>query len=190
MSILSPAFLAAAGLVLLASAAAHLRDPRALSVALGVQRMLPAAARRPVAAALAPVELAVGMAVLAGALGLVTAGWARLAGLGAALLCAAFTGYLLAVLRSRPADRVPCGCGVSEAPVGGPAVVRAGVLSVMAGVGALTADGWTALQAPASHALVVACAASTLAVATALLPAARLVSDDLALTAPVTGGAR
>lgn len=191
MSVLSPALLGAVALVLLASAAGHLRHPVALRSGLLVHDVLPAALHRPVSVLLPVAELTLGAVALWAIAGpgdpvLLT----RLGGAGAALLFAGFTAYLLAVLRTRPQPGVPCACGVGEASVGPASVARAGLLAGFAAVAALTAGGWTLTTRPALEVVVTVAAALTLAVATALLPAAREVPADLTLTDLAAGGAR
>lgn len=191
MSVLSPALLGALALVLLASAVGHLRDPVALRSGLLAHGVLPAVLRGPVALLLPLVEVVLGVAAVLAVAGpgdpvLLT----RLTGGGAFLLFAAFTTYLIIVLRTRPEPGVPCACGLGAASVGAASVLRAGVLALFAGVAALSAGGWTLATRPGVEIAVTLAAAVTLAVATALLPAAREVPDDLTLTDLSAGGAR
>lgn len=184
MSVLSPALLGAVALVLLASATSHLRRPVALRSALVVHDVIPPALRTPVSLLLPVAELLIGAAALLAVTGLAgdpfTLGRAT-AGV-ALVLFAGFAAYLVAVLRTNPEPGVPCACGLGEAAVGPASVARAGVLALFAGLAALTADGWTVTGSPAAEILVAGAAALTLAVAAALLPAAREVPDELTLT--------
>ena len=129
------------------------------------------------------------------------------AGGAAVLLLAGFTAYLALVLRrTRGSGQVPCGCGLGTTPVGHWAVLRAALLlalallatvsataGVLGGVGSGSAPGWAELPTDEASALaqvfVAAAAGLTLAVATAVLPAARSVPAALT-TLPTGGGAR
>lgn len=177
MSVLSPALLGAVGLVLLVSAAAHLRSPSALRRGLDAQDVLPGGVRGAVTILLGPVEAVLGAGcMLAAATGPGPAA-ALSAGLPAAVLLLVLGGYLVVVLRATRGRPVPCACGLGETPVAPAAVLRAGVLAAMAALGAVTADGWTASGAPAREVFVALAAALVLAVATVLLPAARSLPD-------------
>lgn len=204
----------AVGLVLLAAAAGHLRDARGTRAALAAHDLLPAGMQRPVAVLLAPLELVLGAALLLGAagvggrgLGAVGSSLLPVAGGATAALLAGFTAYLALVVRStRGKDEVPCGCGLGATPVGHWAVLRAALLlalallatvsataGVLGGVGSGSAPGWAELPTDEASALaqvfVAAAAGLTLAVATAVLPAARSVPAALT-TLPTGGGAR
>lgn len=184
--ITSPVLLAAVGAVLLAAATGHLLSRGSLARGLRTHGVLPEALRRPVALLLPLVEVVLGGALVASALGAGGVPLARSAGAGAALLAAGFTAYLWVVLRRTGGDPVPCACGLGEAPLSRSGVLRAGLLAAFAAVGALTAAGWSATAVPGVEVAVAAGAALTLALAVALLPAARAVPEDLVLT----GGAR
>lgn len=182
MSVLSPALLGAVALVLLAAAGGHLRNPVALRSGLLVHGVLPASLRRPVALLLPVAELVLAGTALSALAGvgdpvLLT----RLAGGGAFLLFAGFTVYLLVVLRTNPGPGVPCACGIGEAAVGPPSVLRAALLGLFAVVAASGAQGWTVTGGTAAEVAVTLAAAGSLALATALLPAAREVPADLTL---------
>lgn len=204
MSLVTAAAALAVGLVLVAAATGHLRDPRGTRAALAAHDVLPSGLRRVVAAVLPPIELGLGVALLLGVLGrpalgpVLTVALPVTAG-AAVLLLAGFTAYLALVLRrSRGAADVPCGCGLGTTPVSHWAVARAGVLlalAVAATFGGILggAPDWSALptdEAPLlAQAFVVVAAGSTLALATAALPAARAVPTALTTLRPA-GGAR
>ncbi|WP_151523878.1 MauE/DoxX family redox-associated membrane protein [Serinicoccus kebangsaanensis] len=184
MSLLGSAAGLAVGLVLLAAGSAHLRRPQETVRALRAHTLLPSALARPVALGLGPVEVALGVGLLAAGAGALGAGPARLLALGAALLCSAFTGYLWAVQRrvAGTGAEVPCGCGLGTTPVTHWAVLRAGVLTLLALVVLVAAPaGWQAEPgAPVwAQVCVAGCAGLALAVATAALPAARAVPAGL-----------
>lgn len=206
MTTLTAAAALAVGLVLLAAGTGHLRDARGTRAALAAHDLLPAGLQRVAGVLLAPVELALGAALVLGAAGLGgaapgAAGVSLLAVAGgaAAALLAGFTTYLALVLRrTRGRAEVPCGCGLGATPVGPWTVLRAALLlglALLAAVGAAAGGvpDWSALptdEAPAlAQALVVAAAGLTLAVASAALPAARAVPATLT-TLPGAGGAR
>ncbi|AXH97182.1 MauE/DoxX family redox-associated membrane protein [Ornithinimicrobium avium] len=175
MSILSPALLGAVGLVLLASAAGHLRSPAALRHGLDAQGVVPQVARRAVSLLLGPVETVLGVAAILAAVTGPRPALALWAGLPSAALFAVLALYLTAVLRSTAGRPVPCACGLGEAPVGPSTVLRAAFLGAMAALGGATAGGWSPGTAPHEELIVALAAALVLAVATALLPAARAV---------------
>ncbi|WP_134772072.1 MauE/DoxX family redox-associated membrane protein [Ornithinimicrobium flavum] len=196
MSLLGGAGALAVALVLLVSGGAHLRDRAALRAALAAHGVLPAGARRAVTALLGPVEVVLALALLAA----LVAGPVLVPALAAAVLAAGFTAYLLVVVRrTRGEEEIPCGCGLGTTPVGPWAVVRAALLTGLAGLAVVGGTpGWSAadvrlgggsdLSAPVwATALLVGAAGLTLAVATAALPAARAVPASLT-TLP--GGAR
>lgn len=183
-SVLSPALLAAVGLVLLASGLAHLRQPGALGRALALHGVLPARLLAPVRSLLTVAEVGLGALLLAAVVTPVVP-VLPVAGLGAAL-CAAFTAYLVVVRRATAGgDPVPCGCGIGETEIGPAAVARAGVLTVLAVVGGL-APAWDPARATAVESGVVVAAGLTLALVTAFLPAARALPAGT--PAPVRGG--
>ncbi|GGK58134.1 MauE/DoxX family redox-associated membrane protein [Ornithinimicrobium pekingense] len=186
MSVLSPALLAAVGLVLAVAGVGHVRAPAELRSGLHAHGVLPGATHRAVALLLGPAELALGLAVLVVAAAGPVPGTALATGGAAAALLLALTAYLRRVLAvSRSAGRpVPCACGLGEAPVGPSTVARAAILTLMATVGGLTANGWSAPAAPLPEVLVVLAAALVLAVGTSLLPAARAVPEPAVRTRP------
>lgn len=179
MSILSPALLGAAGLVLLAAAAGHLRSPADLRRGLAAHQVLPTSLHRAVATVLGPVELVLGALALAAAVGAGGAG--RGFALGVSMPLAALflllTAYLVQVLRTTRGQVVPCACGLGQTPVGPPTIARAGILTAVAVLGGVTAQGWSLPSAPATEASVALAAMLVLALATALLPAARAVPE-------------
>ncbi|WP_217914034.1 thioredoxin family protein [Miltoncostaea marina] len=140
--------------VLLAAAAAKLRDPRALTAAVadhGVPRPLRGAA----AAALVAVEAALGALLLVEPA-------ARAAGAGTAALGLVFAGSL-GLMRARGRRRAPCGCfgGTRERPV---ALLAVRAL-LLAALGAVVASGVADRPAPSGGVLTaVALAALALAV--------------------------
>ena len=162
---------AACGLVLGASALAHLRRPRALARALAVHGVVPPAAWWPLTVAVVAVESVLACALLYVAV--LPAG--PLAGVGAAAAAAlflAFAVYLAAVLRRAAVGaRAPCGCGLGDEPVTAMAVVRAGALAGLAGAVAATAPVEPLLVRPAAEQAVHAAAAVALAAGLARLPA-------------------
>lgn len=175
MSVLSPALLAAVGLVLLASAASHLRAPGALHRGLRSHGVLRPRAHRPVSLALGPVEAALGVAVLLAALTGAPPVTAYAASVPVAVLFLVLTLYLARVLKVTAGQVVPCACGLGEAPVSLTTVVRAGALAAMTVVGGATAAGWSVTSAPDAEVFVTVAAALVLALSAALLPAARAV---------------
>lgn len=187
MSILSPALLGAVALVLLASGRAHALGPGALRRGLDAHAVLPRAWHVPLTVFLPVAEVTLGLALLGSLTGMPLD--PGVPGAGAAALCAGFATYLTLVLRRHPDEEVPCACGLGAAPVSGPAVGRAGLLAVFALAGVLTAQGWSLAARPVTEVLVTAGAALSIAVATALLPAARTVPRDPEL-AGLPGGAR
>src|SRR5699024_3285034 len=131
----------------------------------------------PVARALGPLELLLGGAALVLALTGAPLAATLAVGMPLAGLSLALTLYLGQVLRVTEGRAVPCACGLGEAPVGRSAILRAGILTVLSVAGASTATGWAILSAPAPEILVTVAAMLVLALATALLPAARAVPD-------------
>jgi hypothetical protein len=187
VSVLSPALLGAVALVLLVSGATHVLRPAELRSGLASHDVLPRRLRGTVRLVLPVVELGAAGALLTGVAG---AGWSPVGpALAAAVLLAALGAYLWLVLRRHPEADVPCACGLGRTPVTGTAVARAGLLAGGALVGGLADQGWTLAGRPAEEALVAAAAAGTLALATALLPAARALPRDPHL-AGMPGGAR
>lgn len=177
MSVLSPALLGAAGLVLLAAATSHLRSPAALRRGLDAHDLLPRGARTAVALLLGPLEAVLGAAALVVAVTAVPRPVALAVGMPVAGLFLALTLYLVRVLRATRGRPVPCACGLGETPVSRSAVLRGGILTAMALVGTVTADGWALVGAPAAEVGVALAAMLVLALAVALLPAARAVPD-------------
>lgn len=175
MSVLSPALLGAVGLVLLTSAAAHVRAPGALQRGLRSHGVLRHRTHRPVALTLGPVEAVLGVAALLAALTGPPPAPALAASMPAAVLFLALAVYLARVLRGTAGQAVPCACGLGEAPVSTTTVVRAGVLAGMAVAGGVTAAGWSVTRAPGAEVFVAVAAAVVLALSAALLPAARAV---------------
>lgn len=187
MSVLGAATATACALVLGAAAVGHLRDPAATRRAVAAHGVLPGRTTRSWLAVVLPVVevgLALGLtvALLTGAPTL-----GRWAALGAVLLFAVFTGYLLLVLRrTAGATPVPCGCGLGGAPLTVWSVARAGMLTALAATtlldGVLQGGGGPDPATPAWAQLVVIIAAGiALAVGVALLPAARAVPTSLQL---------
>lgn len=177
MSILSPALLGAVGLVLVAAAVGHLRSPGALRRGLDAHGVLPSAGRGPVALVLGPVEAVLGLAALVVAVTDVPLGASLAVSMPIAALFLVLTLYLARVLRATRGRVVPCACGLGEAPVSRTAVLRGGILTVLAVLGGATAGTWTLAGAPAAEAGVALAAMLVLALSTALLPAARAVPE-------------
>lgn len=177
MSILSPALLGSVGLVLLAAAASHLRDPDSLRRGLRAHGILPDGAQRVVSVLLGPLEAVLGAAALVAAVTGPSLAAALVVSMPIAGLFLVLTGYLARVLRVTAGQVVPCACGLGEAPVGRSAVVRGGTLTVMALAGGATASGWSVSGAAAEEVVVALSAALVLGLVTALLPAARAVPD-------------
>lgn len=205
MSLLGGAGALAVALVLLAAGVGHVRDRRSLRAALAVHGVLPTGMQRPLATLLGPVELALGVGLLATlATGdtLGPAAWLFLVlALGATLLTGAFIAYLLLVLRrTGGAEEIPCGCGLGATPVGPWAVVRAGLLTalallaVVAGASDRTTAGQTTGDAPLwAQVFLVVAAGVTLAITVAALPAARAIPGSLTTLhtpVPTPGGHR
>ncbi len=181
MSILSPALLTAAALVLVTSGVGHLGGAEALRRALVVHGVLPGSLRRVVATALPVAEVALGGLLLAATFGTTGAGPVPglVAGLGATGLFVLFAAYLALVLRAHPGGEVPCACGVGETSVGPAALGRAAGLAALAAAGALTAQGWAPGGRPVEEILVVGAAGVSLAITASLLPAARALPEAL-----------
>ncbi|ANS79115.1 hypothetical protein SGUI_1719 [Serinicoccus hydrothermalis] len=188
MSLLGGAGALAVGLVLLAAGVGHLRGPRDTARALRAHGVLPGGSVGPVARTLGPLEVCLGLGLLVAATGLLPPGPARLLALAGTALCLAFAAYLWVVQRRVAGAPVPCGCGLGTTPVGPWAVARAGVLAALALLAVLApVTGWQdAPGAPAGAQLAVAVlAGGALAVATAALPAARAVPEQLTTLARV-----
>lgn len=188
MSVLSPALLGAVGLVLLAAALGHLRDPVALRRGLRAHGVLPERTHRLVTVLLGPLEALLGAAALVAAVTGPSLGAALLVSMPIAGLFLALTGYLWQVLRVTAGQVVPCACGLGEAPVGRPAIVRGGILTTMSLIGGATAAGWSASAAPTEEVLVTLAAALVLGLATALLPAARALPEAAVRAVPHPAG--
>ncbi|WP_109472737.1 MauE/DoxX family redox-associated membrane protein [Ornithinimicrobium cavernae] len=177
MSVLSPALLGTVGLVLVAASAGHLRSPGALRDGLRAHGVLPGTVHGPVARVLGPVEALLGGAALVTALTGAPPGVTLAVSMPSALLLLLLTGYLWQVLRVTAGRVVPCACGLGDAPVSPSAVLRGGILAVLAVVGGTTAAGWSLTTAPAREVFVTLAAMVVLALAAALLPAARAVPE-------------
>lgn len=192
MSILSPALLAAVGLVLLASAVSHLRSPVLLREGIRAHDVLPHRTQGPVSHVLGPVEAVLGAAALVAAVSGPSLTAALVVSMPIAGLFLALTAYLWQVLRVTSGQVVPCACGLGEAPVSPSTVLRAGILAAMAIAGGVTAAGWAAASAPVTEVVVALAAALVLAVSAALLPAARAVPEAAIYTShrPHPGGHR
>lgn len=182
MSLLGAAAALAVGLVLLAAGTGHLRDTAGTRRALAAHGVLPDAWRPAVAGLLGPLEVLLGLGLIAGAAGLLGPAPTRTVALAAVLLLAGLTAYLTVVQRGRDGRELPCGCGLGTAPVGHWAILRAAVLGVLALVpAAAPVQSWVAQPgAPVWAQVTVAIAGGlALAVATATLPAARALPEDL-----------
>lgn len=177
MSVLSPALLGAVGLVLLAAAVGHLRAPGELRSGLRAHGVLPGGAQRVVAGLLGPLELALGAAALGVAVVDVPLGLSLAVSMPVAGLFLAFTGYLWQVLRTTTGRVVPCACGLGATPVTRSAVLRGGILTALALTGGVAGSGWELATAPAAEVFVALAAMLVLALAVALLPAARTVPE-------------
>lgn len=177
MSVLSPALLGAVGLVMLASAISHLRSPEDLRRGLSAHGVLPQRWHGPISLVLGPLEAVLGAAALVVALSGAPTAVAVGVGMPLAALSLAFTLYLAQVLRTTAGQVVPCACGLGQAPVNESAAARGGILTVLSVAGATTASGWAVHTAPASEIFVALAAMLVLALATALLPAARAVPE-------------
>ncbi len=150
---MDPALRIVVACVLLAAAAAKLRDRRALVAAVG-DHGVPRGLRPAAATALVAAELALGVLVLVPAT-------ARAAGAGVAVLGVVFAASL-GLMRLRGRRRAPCGCfgGTRERPIGW-LVARAGLL---AAAGVVIAGGWLDRDAGAVALLTAAVAALAVAV--------------------------
>ncbi|NLG22402.1 MAG: hypothetical protein GX555_13345 [Actinomycetales bacterium] len=179
MSILSPALLGAVGLVLLAAATGHVRAPASLRRGLDAHGVLPGAARPLVAGVLAPLEAVLGVVALVCAVAPVPSPVGFAVSMPIAGLFLALTLYLARVLRDAQGRVVPCACGLGETPVTRSAVLRPGILAVLALVGGVTSGGWSLAEAPAAEAGVALAAMLVLALSVALLPAARAVPESV-----------
>jgi hypothetical protein len=157
-------------LVLLAAFAGHLRAPRTLPAALAAHRVVPGPLRWPVAVAAVALEgalgAATGYAVAAGRPHILT-----LAAGGSAILLAAYAGYGLYVLRTRPT--VPCGCATGpggDAPMSGWVAGRAAALALAALAAA--AGAAPATESHGAHTAIAVLASVVFAVLLSLLPQA------------------
>lgn len=175
MSVLGPALLGAAGLVLLAAAVGHLRSREELRSGLRAHGVLPQRAQVVVSGVLGPLEAVLGAAALVVAVGDVPAGVSLAVGMPIAGLFLAFTGYLWQVLRTTDGRVVPCACGLGATPVTRSAVLRGGILAGAAVTGGISGSGWDLPSAPVPESFVALAAMLVIALATALLPAARTV---------------
>lgn len=194
---MSAALLAACALVLLASAAAHLRNPGALASGIAAHGVLPPSMRTPLAWAVVVSEAVLGLAAAVAAL----TGQPRLALIaaeGCTVLFALMAVYLHRARRTA-APGVGCACGIGEAPLGLWVGVRATLLACLAGVAtvsaglALTAQsptGWGFADRPLDQVTVLACAAAALAIGIGLLPAARPTPSPLPVSTLHAGGLR
>src|SRR5690606_29460433 len=108
----------------LAAAVGHLRDPDSLRRGLRAHGVLPDGAHRSVAVLLGPLEAVLGAAALVAAVTGPSLAATLAVSMPIAGLFLALTGYLGQVLRVTAGAVVPCACGLGEAPVGRPAVVR------------------------------------------------------------------
>jgi hypothetical protein len=174
MSVLSPALLGAVGLVLLVAGTAHLRRPAGLRDGLVRHGILPRWARGPVVVAIPALELALGVLLLLVPVG---RGPALAPAVAAAVLLAAFSGYLQVVTRRHPAGDLPCACGLGSTPVNSTAVARAALLALFALAGGVADSGWTLTDRPWPEVLVAVSAAGVLALTAVVLPATRVVPD-------------
>lgn len=182
---MSPALLAVAALVLLATGWAHLRHPSRTGAQVGAHGVLPPSGARVAAALLGPVEVALGGGLLLAVL-LGHAGGQVVLGIGAAVLFAALALYAHTAHRRRPGHPLPCACGVAESPLGPWVTARAVMLALVTTSGVLTTGGPTPGQRPGEELVVLACAAVALAVVLTYLPLARAVPAAL----PLAGTAR
>lgn len=182
MTLLGAAAAIAVAAVLLVAGTGHLRDPGETRRALAAHDVLPLAWRGAVAALLGPVEVLLGLGLLAGTGGLLGPAPTSITALAAATLCAGLTAYLLAVLRRSDGSELPCGCGLGAAPVGHWAVARSGLLAGYALAAILAPTGAWVPQPGApvwAQVLVAVTGGLALAVATAALPAARALPESL-----------
>jgi hypothetical protein len=158
---------------LLMAGGQHLRHPARLDAVLR-GRGWPAAWTRPLAVAVAVVEVALGAV---GTVGLV-AGPQRAA--VALAGCALFTVYTIDVARVvRSGRQAPCGCGAVDLPVNVWVVVRAAAYACLSAVAVLQGPGLAALAPPAL--LTVAGAVATIGVLLWLLPRALAIPPGFAL---------
>lgn len=125
---------------------AHLRDRAAFSRALARQAVWPDRLVPPVAWAVTAAEVSLGAAGFAALAAEVfapgqpwAAAIARPVTGAAAVMYACFTFYSFYLVRRRP--DVPCGCSMTDDPVGWPVVGRAAVLAVACGAAALAPQG-------------------------------------------------
>lgn len=177
MSVLSPALFGAAGLVLLAAAVSHLRSPAQLRAGLRAHGVLPEGTRAAVSRVLGPAEAVLGATALVVAAVEVPSGLSLAVSMPIAGLFLAFTLYLWQVLRTTEGRVVPCACGLGETPVSRSAVLRGGILTAVAVLGGATGGGWSIAGAPGPEVFVALAAMLVLALAAALLPAARAVPE-------------
>jgi hypothetical protein len=168
---MTPALLGACGLVLLAGGLGHARHPAATRATVAAHGVLPRSGTTFVGTALPAVEIILGAALLI-AIASGSDVVARWLGMVAAVLFAGFTAYLVRALQAGSGG-MPCACGVGEAPLGPWTAIRAGLLALMAAVGAVAPLGVPPGQRPGAQIIVLCCAAVALAVGISVLPAAR-----------------
>lgn len=168
---MSEALIAVAALSLLLAGLAHTRAPDPLRKTLARHAVLPGSLQAPVAASLVLVEIALGAGLLVGLS--LAHNLVRGLSLAAALLFAAMAGYVHIAARRAPATALPCGCGFGEAPLGLWMTVRAGLLAVLSGLGALTTDVSALQRRPAPELVIMLAATVALTIAITALPAAR-----------------
>lgn len=185
MSVLSPALLGAVGLVLLAAAVGHLRSPAELREGLRAHGILPTGLQSRIAGVLGPLEAVLGVAALVVAVSDVPSGVSLAVGMPIAGLFLSFTVYLWRVLKVTEGQVVPCACGLGQTPVSESAVVRGGILTALAITGAVSGSAWSLAAAPPQEVFVAVAGMLVIALAVALLPAARALPE-----ATIRAGAR
>lgn len=155
-------------LTLLAAAVGHVRRPDEVPAALRAHGVVPEAAAGPIGFAVAAVEVALSVALLAGVLGsngLLVAGLA-----GSVVMFAGFAGYGWLVVATGRSG--PCGCAGADTPMNGWTAGRAAALAALAACGLAWSGSVTTLVDPGGRLAVVLLAAGTFATLLWFLPAA------------------
>ena len=168
---MSAALVAVVAVVLLGSGVVHLAHRGELRRAIALHAVLPRGLHGPAAWGLPSLEVLLGGALLA-LLGL-GSGRTGAAALLAGVLLAAMTAYVHVAARRSLGSVVPCGCGLGEAPLGLWVTVRAGLLTALAVIGALTL-GTPPADRAGSELVVMGAATVALAIGISVLPQARV----------------
>ncbi len=169
---MSDALLLTCALVLGASGAFHMGHFRGTASAIARHGVLPQSLVRPVAVGLPAVELILTAGLALGSvLGLRHTALAFATGAAIAFLL--FAAYLYAVWRRHPDAELPCACGLGTATVGGWVAMRALILALLAGAGAIGGGVRAITSRPLDEVVIIGAAALSLSIAVSALPDAR-----------------